>query len=842
MSTPITTPEISAATRGADTALAFDGVTKTYPGVTAVDDLSLSVRRGEVHALVGENGAGKSTLMGIAAGVVVPDHGEVRINGTILDRATPGRAAELGLAIVYQHSSTIQDLTVRENLVLAAPAAHRVPYRGSSDWVRGILAAGGLDVHPDTRVASLATAERQLLEIAKALAFDVRVLLLDEPTESLTQDETERLFARIREVAGRGTAVVYISHRLADVREISDTFTVLRDGRTRGTFRRGELTEHEIVELMIGRSFGATYPPKLAIEPGPSVLEVDALSGARFSDVSLSARTGEIIGLAGVEGNGQRDVLRALAGLERSHGAVSVRGRRVKVGSVAAAQRAGIHALPGDRHAEGAFLSLSVQENASILQLPMLSTAGVLSGTREAVFARDIVERFDVRAASIRTQISALSGGNQQKVLIGRILTREPTVFLADEPTRGVDVGARAEIYRELREYAADGHAVIVLSSDSAELAGLCDEVLVFSRGRVARSLRDDQLTERSITAAAVTAVSHAPASSKVNGLSRGTFGRFLGGDFFPPAVLAVLVAAVAVVTGSLNPQFLSPLNIFNLLILCSVMMLAGYGQSGVLLGGGIDLSIGPMISMGVVLASFYGAAEASGALLALGLAITLAVGAAVGAGNALLVRRVGLPSVLATLVTGILVQGVALLLRPTPSGTIDGPIADLRVIGVGALPAVFLVVLLLGVAAEFALRWARAGLELRAAGSAELRARALGLPVERALGGSYVMSGMTAVAAGVLLAAVVGVGDASAGSSLTLITVTVAVLGGTSVFGGRGSFIGVALAAVLLQELSAATTFLRVGIAWQQWLPALLIIAGAAAFSWIRRRQAVAS
>lgn len=654
-----------------------------------------------------------------------------------------------------------------------------------------------------------------------------------------------------------GAAVVYISHRLADVRKICDRFTVLRDGRPRGTFSRGELTERQIVELMIGRSFGHTFPAKASAASGTPVLHVAGLSGARFADVGLSVRSGEILGLAGVDGNGQREAMRALAGLERSTGSVAVHGRRARVQSVPAAQRAGIHYLAGDRHAEGLFLPLSVEENASILQLSRLSTAGILFRSRERAFGHDLIDRFDVRTPSTRAEVSTLSGGNQQKVLIGRILSVEPDVLLVDEPTRGVDVGARAEIYRELRAYAEQGHAVVVLSSDAAELTGLCDEVLVFSPGRVATVLRGDALNEREITAAAVgttgsdsrtgevarevaARVTGEVAGAQATLRGRTRWARFLGGDLLPAAVLAVLVIVVAATTAAQNPNFVSPLNIFTLLVLCSVTALAGFGQSGVLLAGGIDLSVGPMISLGVVAVSFVGGVDVPGAILAGGLVVIVLMAAVVGVANALLVRRVGLPPVLATLVSGIVLQGVALLLRPTPSGIVDGPIAELRIAGTGALPFVFLAVVVAGVGLELLLRFSRWGLELRAAGAAEARARSLGVRVARSVLSSYVLSAVTAVLAGVILSAVVGIGDAATGLGFTLVTVTVAVLGGTSVFGGRGSFIGVVFAAVLLQELSSATTFLRVGVAWQQWLPAALIIVGAAVFSRVRRSQVV--
>jgi ribose transport system ATP-binding protein len=834
----VSTEAVETATR--EIALRFDGIVKTYPGVKAVDDVSLVVRQGQVHALVGENGAGKSTLMGIAAGVVLPDHGTVQIGGESLDPATPARASALGLAVVYQHASTIADLTIRENLVLAAPPNHRKPYLGSREWVAEILKAGGLSIHPDTRVSSLATAERQLLEIAKALAFDARVILFDEPTESLTQDETERLFDKIHELTDRGTAVVYISHRLADVRHICDTFTVLRDGRSRGTFHSGELTENEIVELMIGRAFSNTFPPKQTATAPESVFAIENFSGERFKDVSFELGAGQILGLAGVEGNGQREFLRAIGGLEKQTGTVTVKGERVSTSSVPAAQRAGIYYLPGDRHAEGLFLPLTVEENASLLRLGEISTAGILSHAKESQLAKHLIGQFDVRTPSARTEVSKLSGGNQQKVLLGRIVAPGPTVLLADEPTRGVDVGARAEIYSQLRGYVDNGASVIVLSSDAVELAGLCDRVVVFSSGRIATTLEGDELTERAITAAAVTAVADRKisAQTQLKGRTRGA--RFLGGEYLPSVVMIALLIAVAVFTGSQNAFFLSPLSIFNLLIITSVTALSGFGQSAVLLTGGIDLSIGPMISLGVVLASYYGGASVSPGLMIVGVVLTLVAGVVVGIVNAFLSRRWGLPPVLSTLITGIVLQGVALLLRPTPAGSIDGPLSQLKIIGSGSLPYVFLIVLVIGVGLEMLLRWSRWGLELRASGSSELKARSLGARVERSIYSGYVLSAVVAAAAGIILSSVVGIGDASTGLSFTLVTVTVAVLGGTSVFGGRGSIVGVVFAALLLQELSSASTFLRLGIAWQQWSPALLIIIGAAVFSRIRRSQAV--
>ena len=821
-------------------ALRFEGIVKTYPGVRAVDDVSLVVRQGEVHALVGENGAGKSTLMGIAAGVILPDVGIVEIGGSPLSPHTPAIASALGISVVYQHASTIADLTVRENLVIAAPKSHRTSYLGSKQWVAEILKDSGLKLHPDTRVSSLRTAERQLLEIAKALAFEARVILFDEPTESLTQDESDRLFEKIRECTAHGTAVVYISHRLADVLMISDTFTVLRDGKSRGTFNRGDLTENEIVELMIGRAFSHTFPDKQNVPSDTTIFSVEKLSGERFTDVDLRVGAGQIVGLAGVEGNGQSEFMRALGGMEKPTGTVQVLGNTVKTGSVSSAQRAGIYYLPGDRHAEGLFLPLTVEENTSLLQLGKISRGGVLSRARESQLAKDIIKQFDVRTPSAKTEVSKLSGGNQQKVLLGRVIAPQPKVLLADEPTRGVDVGARAEIYRQLRDYVDGGVGVVVLSSDASELAGLCDRVVVFSRGRVASVLEGDELSERSITQTAVTAITDRKVNTQAKAKGRTRMARFLAGDNLPAVVMLALIIIVGIVTQANNDHFLSPLSIFNLLILTSVTALAGYGQTAVLLTAGIDLSIGPMISIGVVMASYYGGASAPPGILIVGILLTIVVGALVGTVNAFLSRKWGLPPVLSTLVTGIVMQGVALILRPTPGGSIDGPIAQIKLLGSGSLPYVFLVVVVIGVGLELLLRWLRGGLEIRATGSSEAKARSLGVSVERSVYASYILSGVLAVLAGLVLASVVGIGDSSTGLSFTLVTVTVAVLGGTSVFGGRGSFIGVIFAALLLQELSSATAFLQLGSAWQQWSPAILILIGAAVFSRIRRSEAV--
>ncbi|WP_037496609.1 ATP-binding cassette domain-containing protein [Solirubrobacter soli] len=810
--------------------LELTGVWKRFPGVVALKDVSLELRPGEVHALLGENGAGKSTLMGVAGGEIAPDEGTVSIAGEIVERLTPDLARQLGLAIVHQHPALLPDMTVAENLSLAV----RKP---GEAWMREALARAGSTARLSDRMEDVSVAQRALIELAKALALEPRILILDEPTAALGADKVRRVFEAVRDAAARNAAVVYISHRLPEVRQIADCVTVMRDGAIQATRALEEISDDEILHLIVGRAVEATFPPKAEAVDGSSTLTVRGLSGDNFSDVTLDVRAGEIVGLAGIAGNGQSDFMRALAGLERASGEAKLAGAALALGRPDAARHAGVAYLPADRHGEGLLMSLTVRENAALSALPAYSSHGVLDRSRERHAVEAQRTALNIRTASIENPVATLSGGNQQKVVLARALLSEPALVLAEEPTQGVDAGAHVEIYRILREIASAGTPVLVLSSDGVELEGLCDRVVVFSRGQVVGELSGDDVTEERIGREMVTATSlRADEAARAEETTADRVRRLAKGDYAPSVILAVVIVLLALYTWSDNARFLASFNITSLLTLLAALAFMAFGQLIVVMTAGIDLSVGPLAGLTVVVSSFFIVDGKSTAMMVAGFALMLGVCVVVGFTNGALVRYGRFTPVAATLASYIALQGVSLLLRPEQGGFITSGVVNAVQSTVGTIPVALIVAVVMAVALEVGLRRARWGLSLRAAGSDEQAAHRLGVKNHRTFIAAYIACSSLTFLGAIMLMAQLGVGDPTQGVSYTLSSITAVVLGGASLFGGRGSFIGALLGAALITEITNATTFLQLSQAWQFWFLGLLTLAAAAIYTTARR------
>jgi rhamnose transport system ATP-binding protein len=482
------------------------GISKRFDATAALSSVSLSVAPGEVHALVGENGAGKSTLVKILAGVHAPDAGTIALDGQPTTIHDPSASRALGIAVVHQEPRLFPDLSVAENVYLTNPPTGRLRAISWGEMRRAATAVfEQLDVQMDVdaTVRGLSMADQQLIEIGKALTIDARVLILDEPTASLSTHEVERLFAIVRRTRDRGVGVLFVSHRLEEVFDLCDTATVLRDGRHVITAPTSTLTTADLVRHMVGRE--VSLFPKAEAALGDVLLDVTGLSRAgEFSDISFSVRAGEIVGLAGLVGAGRTEVARVLFGIERpTSGSFTVRGRKADFATPSDAVRAGVAYVPEDRHTDGLVLDFSIAENVSLPILPRLFPRLFTRSSTERVLAADYSHKLDVRMTGVDQLAQALSGGNQQKVVIAKWLATEPQVLILDEPTRGVDIGAKVEVHRIISDLAASGLAILLISSDLPEVLAMSDRILVLHEGRLVAEIPGAEATEERVMFAA---------------------------------------------------------------------------------------------------------------------------------------------------------------------------------------------------------------------------------------------------------------------------------------------------------------------------------------------------
>jgi len=491
----------------------MQGISKRYGGVRALQDAGLAVEAGRIHAVLGENGAGKSTLIKVMAGVVAPDEGRMLLDGEPVSFKSPAAANAAGIACIFQELSLIPDLTVADNIAISNPPRRfglidRAEQRRMAE--HALARAGADNIHPLALVKDLSLSRRQMVEIAKALARRPRILILDEATSALTAADVSKIYGVLKRLRAEGLALVYISHRMHEITELADECTVFCNGRSVASYAAGTKTDNEVVEMMIGREYNAVFPPRTAhpASDAKPVLEVRNLCWTdRLNDISLSVHAGEVIGLGGLDGQGQRELLLALFGVLRgTAGEVLIDGRPITIAGPDFAKRKGIGMalIPEDRKTEGLMLPMSVRENLSFAALSRLSRWGVVNASAE----REAVERI-VRLLAIRTDgtdvpAGSLSGGNQQKLVIGKWLMLAPRILLLNDPTRGIDVGTKQEMYQLLRQLADEGAAILFYSTDYDELVGCCDRVLVMCDGAIGRELVGGEITERALVSSAL--------------------------------------------------------------------------------------------------------------------------------------------------------------------------------------------------------------------------------------------------------------------------------------------------------------------------------------------------
>jgi ribose transport system ATP-binding protein len=488
-----------------DVLLQMSGITKAFPGVLALDDASLTIRAGEIHGLVGENGAGKSTIIKSLAGVYQHDHGAIHFAGDEIPQITAAVADELGIRFVHQELHLVPHFTVAESVFMGQELSDVSGLNNRKMREQAALTLSeslGAEINPRALIRDLTPAERKLVQIARALVREgTRLIVFDEPTAPLASAEVERVLQAIRRLKKKGIAVLYVSHYLGEINQLCDAVTVFRNGSDVGLIENDVAQSgRELIRLMVGRDLDQLFPTRDSVLE-EVFLDVKQLSdGDKFQDVSFSIHAGEIVGLAGVLGSGCEEIVDAIVGLRRAKsGSLTVRGQKARIASPAAALRKGIVLIPRDRRNDGLFLELSVRENINIATLESVATAGLVSREASEKRARLMVEQLDIRPAETERQGRYLSGGNQQKVVLARSLAADAKILVLDEPTVGVDIGAKTEIYRQVSDLAVEGRAVLISSNDPAEILGLCDRVYVVIRGTVVSEHRSEDLTRDSL-------------------------------------------------------------------------------------------------------------------------------------------------------------------------------------------------------------------------------------------------------------------------------------------------------------------------------------------------------
>jgi len=831
-----------------------------FPGVRALDDVTLDVRPGEVHALIGENGAGKSTLVKILAGELSGYDGHVFVGGAPRTFASPREAIAAGIAVIPQEIQLVTSLSVAENVCLGreprGPGGLVDRATMLADAARYLDAVGTHHIPAEALVGDLEAGDRQLVAIARALSLNARCLIMDEPTASLGEAESTRLETVIRRLVSGGTGVLYVSHKLDEIRRMASRITVLRDGTFVTTVPGSGISEAELVRLMVGREIARGELPSVPAT-APVLLSVDRLAvrdpngpgGYRLHEISFDVRAGEIVGCAGLVGAGRTDLLLALVGaLDRDvTGTISLDGRPYEPISPARARERGLVLLPEERKADGILPHLSVQANVTIAALERVSRLGIIDGTRDREAAQRMMRATNVRAASPNVPIATLSGGTQQKALLARCLFASPNVLLLDEPTRGIDLAAKAEIYGELSALARDGYAIVLASSEMSEVLTQCHRVLVFREGRIAARFDRDEATEEKVLAAAAGAGAADAPVGQDGGGPRGAppTGRrrwrerlsHYAGLLGLAAVLLLAIVFSPIRNGF--PVFLGLGNLSDIVRQVAEKGILAVGMTAVIISGGIDLSVGSVLAFGATLSAILlmhaGMGLAETAVLVIG-------GSALwGIINGLVVARWRLQAFIATLATMSAARGAARYMSggaaiPLGFGPGGAP-ASVQAIAAPILPYVpapALIFIVTVIAMHFYLARTRSGRYLYAIGDNESAARLAGVRVGWHKASVYVICAALAGLAGLVHCAQLQQGNPNDGVAYELDAIAAVVVGGTNLMGGTGTVGGTLVGVLIIGIITNGMGLNNVDADLQLILKGVIIVLAV----WLQRRR----
>jgi ABC-type sugar transport system ATPase subunit/ribose/xylose/arabinose/galactoside ABC-type transport system permease subunit len=808
------------------------GISKLFPGVIALEGVDLDLHPGRIHALVGENGAGKSTLLNILAGLLQPDAGLIRLDGQPRHLPDARAAWQAGIVTVHQEADLFPDLSVTENI--GWQHGFETGTLGWIDWRQEhgkdavLLAESGAKIRPEVRAGTLSPAQRQLVEIAAAMSRSARVLVLDEPTSSLSAAEADRLFARLRQLREQGTVIVYVSHRFEEIFALADDITVLRDGRRVWTGPVTSVTPRDLIRHMVGREVGSSRQghPR---QPGQVRLLCTGLTAAdeRFYDVSLEARAGEVLGLYGLVGAGRSEWAQAIFGIyPLKRGQIEVEGRPLHPVSPGQMASAGVAYVPEDRLRQGLCRSLSVRLNAVLASIRQIARFGWLSARRESSQSETITRQLDVRLVSLEQAIGTLSGGNQQKVIVGRWLARDPSVLILDEPTRGVDVGAREEIYALVQRLADEGKTIVLISSDLPEIMSQSDRIVVFRNGRVAGTVSARATTAEEIAALAFPLASERDEKSD----------KIRRSWEFPAEIgLALFVVLFFLSLHLVTGRFLQADSVRSLVTEAALLSFCATGAMLVLLAGGLDISLGALMAL---CAGVAGSLWEKGYPFVLVLLLAITLGGAGGAVNAGLSFVGRVHPIVVTLGTMSVYRGLTLWWLGQ-----DVQIAgDRRAWAMASWLGVPIVAWLgLGLLLVAALWLGRtvSGRELYALGSNPRAAHRVGIRAARVWLRAFTLQGMLVGLAGLLYLARSGSVQPTSHEDRTLEAIAAAVVGGVAITGGRGTVLGLTVGCLLLVSLGPACIFLGLSALWQQSLVGVVLLCAVLFDALVRRRSA---